>query len=95
MVELVAELKVWDIGHQLFDLAKVFGLLAAGPSAGFLVSVARQECDFDRLPSRELFPRPKVRCGSMASSRSSAGIETSGAATSAAAGLSRPQCRRT
>jgi hypothetical protein len=53
---LVAELKVWDIGDQLFDLAKVCCLLAAGARAAFLISVARQASDFDRLPGGELFP---------------------------------------
>jgi hypothetical protein len=55
-VELVAELKVWDIGHQLFDLAKVCCLLAAGVGSGFLISVAHRESDFDRLPGGKLFP---------------------------------------
>jgi hypothetical protein len=31
---LVAELTVWDIGHQLFDLAKVCCLLATGVTEG-------------------------------------------------------------
>jgi len=53
---LVAELKVWDIGHQLFDLAKVCCLLAAGCTGGFLVAVAKREADFTRLPGGELFP---------------------------------------
>jgi hypothetical protein len=54
--EVVAELKAWDIGHQLFDLAKVCCLLATGVPAGFLVCVARRERDFDRMRGGELFP---------------------------------------
>lgn len=55
-VEAVAELKAWDIGHQLFDLAKVACLLAGGAPTGFLICVARTEGDFDRMPGGELFP---------------------------------------
>jgi hypothetical protein len=51
----VAELKVWDIGHQLFDLAKVCCLLSRGVPSGFLVCVAKHTRDFDRLPGGELF----------------------------------------
>jgi hypothetical protein len=54
--KLVAELKAWDIGHQLFDLAKVCCLLAGGVPAGFLICVAKREGDFDRLPGGELVP---------------------------------------
>jgi hypothetical protein len=55
-VAIAAELKAWDIGHQLFDLAKVCCLLTGGVSAGLLISVARRQSDFDRLPGGELFP---------------------------------------
>lgn len=55
-VELVAELKAWDIGHQLFDLAKVACLLASGVPAGFLICVARSAGDFDTHPGGVLFP---------------------------------------
>src|SRR4051794_26660031 len=41
------ELKAWDIGHQLFDLAKVCCLLAAGVPHGFLLCVARRDEHFD------------------------------------------------
>jgi hypothetical protein len=54
--ELALELKAWDIGHQLFDLAKVCCLLAAGVHAGFLICVAERDGDFDLLPGGELFP---------------------------------------
>jgi hypothetical protein len=54
--EIVAELKVWDIGHQLFDLAKLCCLLSAGATAGFLVCVAKTADDFERMPGGELFP---------------------------------------
>lgn len=60
-VEIAAELKAWDIGHQLFDLAKVCCLLASGARAGFLICVAKQESDFDRLPGGELFPPTEGR----------------------------------
>jgi hypothetical protein len=55
-VDLAAELKAWDIGHQLFDLAKACCLLATGASAAFLMCVAQRASDFDRLPGGELFP---------------------------------------
>lgn len=57
-LDIVAELKAWDIGHQLFDLAKVCCLLAAGARAGFLVCVAKTAADFDRLPGGEPFQPP-------------------------------------
>jgi hypothetical protein len=53
---LAAELKVWDIGHQLFDLAKVCCLLATGVTEGFLIAVAKRDGDFVRHPGGELFP---------------------------------------
>ena len=53
--ELVAELKVWDVGHQLFDVAKVCCLLKAGARAGFLLCIARSADAFDREPGGELF----------------------------------------
>lgn len=52
---LVAELKVWDIGHQLFDVAKVCCLLKAGAEAGFLLCIAESADAFDRMPAGELF----------------------------------------
>jgi hypothetical protein len=55
-VALAAELKVWDIGHQLFDLAKVCCLIAAGVAHGFLITVAKRDADFARRPGGELFP---------------------------------------
>lgn len=55
-VELAAELKAWDLGHQLFDLAKVCCLLAAGVRGGFLICAVQRACDFDRLAGGELFP---------------------------------------
>lgn len=55
-VAYVAELKCWDVGHQLFDLAKVCCLLSTGIPAGFLVCAARRPADFDRQPGGELFP---------------------------------------
>lgn len=55
-VEIVVELKVWDIGHQLFDLAKLCCLLSAGASTAFLLCIARRSVDFDRMPGGELFP---------------------------------------
>ena len=55
-VSLVAELKVWDIGHQLFDLAKVSCLLTAGVTSGFLVCVAKNAGDFERQPGGIVFP---------------------------------------
>lgn len=55
-LDLVAELKAWDIGHQLFDLAKVCCLLTSGAPAGFLLCVAKHAGDFDRMPGGELFP---------------------------------------
>jgi Holliday junction resolvase RusA-like endonuclease len=54
--ELAAELKAWDIGHQLFDLAKIGCLLKAGIGAGFLVCVAKSAGDFDRMAGGVLFP---------------------------------------
>ena len=56
-VRLVAELKVWDIGHQLFDLAKVSCLLTTGVPSGFLVCVARNADDFERRAGGVLFPK--------------------------------------
>jgi hypothetical protein len=53
---LVAELKAWDIGHQLFDLAKVACLLGSGVPTGYLLCVARFSADFDRKPGGVLFP---------------------------------------
>jgi hypothetical protein len=58
-VEIGLELKVWDIGHQLFDLAKLSCLLAAGAATTFLVCVAERERDFDRRPGGELFAAHK------------------------------------
>jgi hypothetical protein len=55
-VRSVVELKAWDIGHQLFDLAKVCCLLDAGVSGAFLICVAKQAGDFGRMPGGELFP---------------------------------------
>jgi hypothetical protein len=55
-IALAAELKVWDVSHQLFDLAKVCCMLQAGIQAGFLICVAQQRADFDRQPGGELFP---------------------------------------
>jgi hypothetical protein len=55
-VEVAAELKAWDIGHQLFDLAKIACLLGSGVSSGFLICVARLPEDFDRMPGGSLFP---------------------------------------
>jgi hypothetical protein len=55
-VAVGAELKVWDISHQIFDLAKVCCMLRAGVRAGFLICVARRQTDFDRQASGELFP---------------------------------------
>lgn len=52
---LAAELKVWDIGHQLFDLAKVSCLL--GVPSGFLVCVARSDGHFERRPGGVVFPK--------------------------------------
>lgn len=54
---LAAELKVWDIGHQLFDLAKVSCLLTAGVPSGFLVCVARSDGHFERRPGGVVFPK--------------------------------------
>jgi hypothetical protein len=55
-VNIAVELKVWDIGHQLFDLAKVCCLLSAGAHAAFLICVAKQSSDFGRQAGGELFP---------------------------------------
>jgi hypothetical protein len=52
---LVAELEVRDIGHQLFDVAKVCCLLKAGARAGFLFCIAESPDAFDRMPGGELF----------------------------------------
>lgn len=65
-VELVAELKAWDIGHELFDLAKVCCLLTNGVPAGFLVCVAKRESDFDRMLGGNCSPQRRVRPGSTA-----------------------------
>lgn len=54
-LKLVAELKVWDVGHQLFDVAKVCCLLAAGASAGFLLCIAKSADAFEGSPGGELF----------------------------------------
>jgi hypothetical protein len=54
--KFAAELKAWNIGHQLFDLAKVCCLLVSGVPTGFLVCVAQREADFDWQPGGELFP---------------------------------------
>src|SRR4051812_40306989 len=59
-VALGAELKVWDISHQLFDLAKVCCMLHAGVRAGFLICVAQRQTDFDREHGGELFPGDAV-----------------------------------
>lgn len=56
LVEFVAELKVWDIGHQLFDAAKACCLLATGVPAAFLICVAQRASDFGWMPGGELFP---------------------------------------
>ncbi len=55
-VEFAAELKVWDVGHQLFDAAKACCLLAAGMPSTFLICVVQRSSDFGRLPGGELFP---------------------------------------
>ncbi len=55
-LKLVAELKVWDVGHQLFDVAKVCCLLKAGAKAGFLLCIAEKPDAFERSPGGELFP---------------------------------------
>src|SRR5262249_12950176 len=52
---LVAELKVWDVRHQLFDVAKVCCLLKAGAETGFLLCIAKSADAFDRQPGGELF----------------------------------------
>ena len=54
-LELVAQLKVWEVGHQLFDVAKVCCLLKAGAKAGFLLCIAESADAFDRKPGGELF----------------------------------------
>jgi hypothetical protein len=54
-LEVVAELKVWDVGHQLFDVAKVCCLLKAGAKAGFLLCIAESADVFGRKPGGELF----------------------------------------
>lgn len=58
-VELIAELKCWDIGHQLFDLAKSCCLLNSGVERAFLVCAARRAADFKTHPGGELFPATK------------------------------------
>jgi len=50
------ELKAWDVGHQLFDLAKICCLLAAGVPQGFLLCVAQRDEDFESAVGRDLFP---------------------------------------
>src|SRR4051794_31878010 len=42
-VTLGAELKVWDLSYQLFDLAKVCCMLQAGVRAGFLICVVQRQ----------------------------------------------------
>lgn len=54
-LEMVVELKVWDVGHQLFDVAKICCLLKAGARAGFLLCIAKSADAFDRQPGGELF----------------------------------------
>ncbi len=54
-LELVAELKVWDVGHQLFDVAKVCCLLKAGAKAGFLLCITKSPDAFERQAGGELF----------------------------------------
>ena len=54
-LELVAGLKVWDIGHQLFDVAKVCCLLKAGAKTGFLFCIAKSPDAFERQAGGELF----------------------------------------
>jgi hypothetical protein len=51
---LVAGLKVWDIGYQLLEVAKVCCLLKAGARAGFLLCIAEADA-YDREPGGELF----------------------------------------
>jgi hypothetical protein len=55
-LKLVAELKVWDVGHQLFDVAKVCCLIKSGAKAGFLLCVAKSADAFESNPGGELFP---------------------------------------
>lgn len=55
-LSVAIETKVWDIGHQLFDLAKVCCLLGSGVESGFLVCVAYRPADFDSKPGGVLFP---------------------------------------
>jgi hypothetical protein len=58
---LVAELKVWDIGDQLFDLAKVCCLLAAR-CAGGIPDFGRQAGERLRsAPWRRAVSRPRSR----------------------------------
>ncbi len=54
-LRLVAELKVWDVGHQLFDVAKVCCLLRAGARAGFLMCIAKTADAFESQAGGELF----------------------------------------
>ena len=54
-LKLVAELKVWDVGHQLLDVAKVCCLLKAGAKAGFLLCIAQTAEAFEHSPGGELF----------------------------------------
>jgi len=51
------ETKVWDVGHQLFDLAKITCLLAAGIPRGYLLCVAKKAADFELHAGGVLFPR--------------------------------------
>jgi hypothetical protein len=55
-VDIAAELKVWEIGHQLFDLAKACCLLGADVASVFLVCVAKRDEDFRLMPGGQLFP---------------------------------------
>src|SRR5437764_12038667 len=41
-IEIAIEMKAWDIGHQLFDLAKVCCILAAGARTAFLLCGAQR-----------------------------------------------------
>ena len=55
-IEIAIEMKAWDVGHQLFDLAKVCCILSAGARTAFLLCVAKRDSDFDRLQGGGLFP---------------------------------------
>lgn len=61
-IEMVAELKACDIGHQLFDLAKVCCLLNTRIPHGFLICVAQREGHFATMPGGELFPPDVGAC---------------------------------